>query len=208
LLAGSQNADDIQVIRAEEGVMGQSVAATLACATLFTVLVGFRLANAQSSSSKPEVDATASIDEHHFVVQAALSNMAEVQLGHLATEKGQRTEVKKFAQTMIQEHLQSQKELAEAAYGAGIKWPTQLNDSNRQLRQRLSSVSNDQFDQAYMKAVVDAHRDAEGMLDARSAETSEADTLAAKVNTWAAKTLPAVRAHLQQAERISSELGK
>jgi len=112
---------------------------------------------------------------------------------------------------MIDDHLKTQKELADAAYGAGIKWPTQLDVRHRQLRQRLSTVKTDQFDREYMKAMVDGHRDVEKMLAARVSESgseSTGATLAAKVDEWAARTLPAVRVHLKEAEQVYGELDK
>jgi putative membrane protein len=112
--------------------------------------------------------------------------------------------VKAFAQRMIDDHVKVQKELADAAAGAGIQWPTQLDEAHRQLQKRLSTLSNEKFDHEYMKAMVDGHRDLEKMLAA--APKSEDSPLAAKVNQWAAKTLPGVRAHLKEAEQLYGEL--
>jgi len=150
------------------------------------------------------------MDTHLFVVQAALSNMAEIQLGHVATMKAQRADIKKFAQVLIEDHVNTQKGLAEAAYGAGIKWPTQINDQQRQLKQRLSMVKNDQFDREYLRAIVNEHRDIERMLAEQMNENARATdpALAVKVNQWAVTTLPAVRARLKLAEQMYAELDR
>jgi putative membrane protein len=175
--------------------MRRSWSATLAWAGIFSVAVGLVIASAQTG-------------EHDFVSHAAMSNMAEIQLGHMAAQKAQRAEVKKFAQTMIDDHLKAQQQLADAAYGAGIRWPTKLDESHRKIQQRLSKLSNEQFDREYMKAIVDWHRDVEKMLAARGAAQSGESPLAAKVNQWAATTLPEVRAHLKEAEQVYGELAK
>jgi putative membrane protein len=136
--------------------------------------------------------------------------MAEIQLGHLAVKKAQQPDVKKFAQMMVDDHLKIQKKLADAAAGESIKWPTQLDDMHRQLQQRLSTLSGDQFDREYMKAMVDGHREVEKMLAARAGEggSDGAGTpLASKLNKWAADTLPSVRDHLKQAEQVNAGLG-
>ncbi len=140
-----------------------------------------------------------------------MSNMAEIQLGHMATKKAQHPDVKRFAQTMIDDHVKAQQQLADAAYGAGIRWPTKLDETHRQIQQRLSKLSDEQFDREYMKAMVDGHRDVEKMLAARvSKGEAQPDqvSLSAKVNQWAAKTLPDVRAHLKEAEQVYGELAK
>lgn len=181
--------------------MRRSWSAILSWAGIFVVTVGFTIANAQSG-------------EHDFVAQAAMSNMAEIQLGHLAAKKAQDPEVKKFAQATIEEHVKAQQQLADAAYGAGIKWPTKLDDKNRQIQDRLSKLSNEQFDREYMKATLDRHRDAEMMLEVRlptrQAAAAKPDelSLAAKVDQWVSKTLPDVRAHLKEAEQVYGGLAK
>ena len=211
----------------------------LACAGLVSVTVGVSTPRAQSSAARPggqpapaaatrddaaTPDVASPVDQQ-FVVQAALANMAEVQLGHLATEKAKRSDIKKFAQAMIDDHLKAQQELADAAQGAGIKWPKQLDEGHQRLRQHLSSVTKDEFDHEYVKAVVDAHRDVESLLNARvkegggpgadgkrtrssAATQSDDSAVSVKVNEWAAKTLPSVRAQLKEAEQVFGELDK
>jgi putative membrane protein len=205
--------------------MKSSSSATLSWAGIFSVVVGLGIISAQGSPSKrtpqPATSSTSSTDAHDFVLQAAMSNMAEIQLGHMATKKAQDAGVKKFAQTMVDDHLKAQQQLADAAYGAGIKWPTQLDERHRQIQQRLSKLTTEQFDRDYMKAMVDGHRDMEKMLAARGdnggegvpapssgAEKTDAPSLAAKVNQWAVRTLPDVRVHLEQAEQVYGALAK
>jgi putative membrane protein len=159
--------------------------------------VGIGVAGAQSAA-QPAGD----LD---FVSRAAMSNMAAIQLGHLATKKAQSAAVKEFAQTTIEDHLKAQKQLADAASGAGVKWPTKLDDNYRQIEQRLSKLSNTQFDREYVQAMIDRDRDVEKMLASRTSGGS-GDSLAAKVNQWAADTLPEVRAHLKEAEQVLGQL--
>lgn len=158
---------------------------------------------------------TAQGGDSSFVTQAALANMAEIQLGHLAVKKAQSADVKKFGQMMIEDHVKAQQELADAASGAGIQWPKQLDDKHRQIHQRLSSLNGDRFDRDYMKTMVDGHRDVEAMLAARADASPRAgggeksdQALTANVTKWAAKTLPAVRAHLKEAEQVQGSLDK
>ena len=179
-----------------------SATGRLVSAWLLAAAVGIGTSSAQGTDTS-------------FAAQAALANMAEIQFGHLAVKKAQSADVKKFAQMMIDDHVKAQKELADAASGAGVQWPKQLDDKHKQIHQRLSSLNGDRFDREYMKAMVDGHRDVEAVLagraDSSNARPSNAkgdETLAANVNKWAAKTLPTVRAHLKDAEQVSGELEK
>jgi len=181
--------------------MRRSWSATLACAGILTMAFGIGIASAQSAA-QPAGD-------HDFVSRAAMSNMAAIQLGHMATKKAQRADVKEFAQATIEDHLKAQKQLADAASGAGIQWPNKLDDRYRQIEQRLSKLSNAQFDREYMKAMVDRDRDVEKMLASRAGNGGgAADSLGARVNQWAAATLPEVRAHLKEAEQVLGQLGQ
>jgi putative membrane protein len=184
--------------------MARTVAAALTCAGLFFVAIGLGIASAQGAPA----------DEHRWVPQAAMANMAEIQFGHLAVKKAQDPRVKKFGQMMVDEHVKAQKALADAASGVGIQWPKQLDASHKQTHERLSRLSNEQFDREYMKTMIDGHRGVEKMLAARAgedggkAQKSDDSALAAQVNQWAVKTLPTVRTHLREAEQMYGELGK
>lgn len=177
--------------------MRRSWSAILSWTGIFSVAVGLAIASAQSG-------------EHDFVAHAAMSNMAEIQLGQMAVKKAQNPDVKKFAQTTIDDHVKSQQQLADAGYGAGIQWPTKLDDRHRQIQQRLSKVSDEQFDREYMKATVDWHRDVEKMLEAHMPGAAKPDeaSLVAKVSQWVSRTLPDVRAHLKEAEQVYGGLAK
>jgi predicted outer membrane protein len=180
-----------------------SATGRLVGAWLLAVGIGVGAVNAQGSDSS-------------FVSQAALANMAEIQLGHLAVKKAENADVKKFAQMMIEDHVKAQQDLADAASGAGIQWPKQLDDKHKQIHQRLSSLSADRFDREYMKTMIDGHRTVEAMLAARvdvggarpSAGSKTEEALTANVNKWATKTLPSVRAHLREAEQVTGALDK
>src|SRR6185503_21183275 len=134
--------------------------------------------------------------------RAALLNMAAIQIGHMVTKQAQRADVKEFAQATIEDHLKAQKQLADAASGAGVRWPTKLDDRYRQIEQRLSKLSNNQFDREYMKAMIDRDRDVEKMLAARAGNSGGADSLGGRGNLWTDATLPEVRAHLKEAEQV------
>jgi predicted outer membrane protein len=190
--------------------MRPSSSATLCWAGILSVAVGLGIGSAQAQPA----------GDQDFVARAAMSNMVAIQLGHLATKKAQNGDVKQFAQTTIDDHLKAQQQLADAAHGAGVRWPKKLDESYQLIQQRLSKLSNDQFDREFMKVMIDRDRDIEQMLAARVSKgsgedsarkkaagaTSDEPTLAAKVNQWATSTLSEVRAHLKAAEQVLGRL--
>jgi len=214
--------------------MSRSWSTTLSSAGVITLTLGFVVAtahvsaaprNSQQPPARPPATeqqaAQPAATDLDFVSRVALSNMAAIQLGHLATKKAQRADVQKFAQTTIDGYLKAQQQLADGAHGAGVRWPTKLDDKYRDIQQRLSKLDKQRFDREYMKAMIDWHHDLETMLAARVKNGGDGDRrparapadaksdqvpLATKVDQWAARTLPDVRSHLQQAEQVLGAL--
>ena len=97
-----------------------------------------------------------------FVRDLTVANMAEVELGKMAAEKGMNAEVKQFGQSMVADHTKAHDSLAAIATRHNITVPTALDDDHRELRDRLAKLQGAEFDREYMDAMVDGHQ---GVLD-------------------------------------------
>src|ERR1700743_284049 len=93
-----------------------------------------------------------------FMNKAAQGGMAEVELGQLATEKGQSDDVKKFGQHMVDDHSKGNDQLKALAGQKGVTLPSDLSAKDKALKDRLSKLSGTQFDHAYMTAMVNDHK--------------------------------------------------
>jgi putative membrane protein len=133
-----------------------------------------------------------------FVVKTAQANMAEVELGKVATEKAMRDEVKKFGQMMVDDHTKAGDELKTIATEKNITWPTETDRDHKALETKLSKLSGADFDRAYMQAMVDGHKKV--AADVRKESTSGKDP---DVKAWATKALPTIEMHLKQAEALN-----
>jgi putative membrane protein len=212
------------------GALAATFAAPVAAQTTPTGQTSTDTRPPQSTSTYPSSDAT---DLHKFVQTAAVSNMAEVNLGKLALERAQDPEVKEFAQMMIDEHTKAQQDLKQAASAGGVDFPTVLDEKHQQVSDKLSGLNGSEFDREYMKVMVDEHQDAEDLLKDRAgnaasatstnpSSTSDTGTTGttgttgsmsgggaeAQVASWAAATLPKVRTHLERAKSIADRIGK
>jgi len=95
-----------------------------------------------------------------FIRFAALSSLAEVELGRLAQMQAMSPEVKQFAAQMITDHTQATQMLTQSTRGSGAPLPTQLDDKHKNAMQKLQQMSGAEFDRAYMQMMVDDHREA------------------------------------------------
>jgi len=133
--------------------------------------------------------------DQSFATSAAQGGMAEVKLGHLASEKGQSSKVKNFGEQMVTDHSKANAELTSIVQKKGITVPTDLSSKDQALMTRLSSLSGDAFDKAYMSAMVNDHEKdiAEFQKEADSGRDPD-------LKSFAGKTLPTLQEHLRMAK--------
>jgi putative membrane protein len=133
-----------------------------------------------------------------FVREAAQGGLAEVELGKLATEKASNDEVKKFGQHMVDDHTKAGDELKEVASSKGIQIAQQLSAKDKLTKERLSKLSGEQFDKAYMADMVKDHTQ-----DVADFERESRSGVNPDVKDFSAKTLPTLKDHLRQAKEIA-----
>ncbi len=155
---------------------------------------------AQNSASPSDMNNSASnlsASDKKFVRDAAQGGMAEVELGKLAAEKGSSDEVKKFGQRMVDDHSKANDQLKQIAGSQGIELPQNLNSKDKALKDRLSKLSGASFDKVYMTSMVRDHKT--DIADFTKESNSGKDEA---VKQFATTTLPTLKDHLQEAERI------
>jgi putative membrane protein len=173
-----------------------------------------------------------------FVKDVSAANMAEVELGRMAADHGVSPEVKKFGQMMVDEHTTAGDKLAAVASQHSIAMAPELDDTHRDLRDKLAKLHGADFDREYIDAMVDGHNDVLDKLGSRVDKKSleeyktkiadkvtgekvkeEVDATAivpeksdnavtSSINEWAAASYPVVQAHLEAAKTIQKNLKK
>jgi putative membrane protein len=176
---------------------------------------------------------TARQDARDFILHVAIVNMAEIDLGKLAADRGTADEVKKFAQMMIDDHTKSGDKLKALASDLKIEVPGQLDDKHTDQRDKLAKRPGADFDREYASAMVDGHKDLIDQLEPRidkktldqwKVEMNGRTTVAGgtvailpdrsdnpttmRINQFAADIYPTVHAHLEAAKALDSALKK
>jgi predicted outer membrane protein len=175
----------------------------------------------------------ASQDARDFIHHVAIVNMAEIDLGKLAADRGSADEVRKFAQMMIADHTASGDKLKTLAADLKIDAPGQLDDKQMDERDKLAKRSGADFDRGYASAMVDGHKDLIDQLEPRidkktldrwKVEMNGKTTVAGgtvpilpdqsdnpatmRINQFATEIYPTVHAHLEAAKALESSLKK
>lgn len=115
-----------------------------------------------------EPGAAANSDAQGFINDLTIANLAEVQLGKMASEKGSNPDVKSFGQMMVKEHTQANNELKQVASQLKVQPPAQVDQKHKDLSDKLSKLSGAEFDREYINAMVMGHEEVLGKLRARA----------------------------------------
>jgi len=155
--------------------------------------------SASSASGSSQLSAA----DQTFVKKAAQGGMAEVELGKLATQKASSEDVKKFGQRMVDDHTKANDQLKQIAGNKGVTLPTDLDSKDQALKDRLSKLDGEKFDQAYMKNMVRDHT--KDVSEFRKESTSGKDS---DLKSFASQTLPTLEDHLKEAKNIAPKQDK
>lgn len=136
----------------------------------------------------------------HRVQMLASGGLMEVEAGKLAVEKGTSAEVKAYGQKMIDDHTKNNEELKALATAKGLEIPAAPLQEEQAALDRLSKLSGEAFDKAYMADMVDSHAKMERLLTETSTDATDAD-----VREFAKKTLVPVKEHEQHAKQLNDD---
>ena len=134
----------------------------------------------------------------NFYIEVAQVNLAEIELGLLAKEKGTTPAIRMFAQHMIQDHTDANVRLAMAARRNGIALPMQPNAEQQSTHMRLQGLSGADFDDAYLDAQVAGYGSMVALLEAQADVAVDAST-----RNYIAGALPIVKQHETMAKRMT-----
>ncbi len=150
-----------------------------------------------TSSTAPEAAADLSTRDKSFVQKAAQGGVAEVQMAQLAQQKAGSDDVKKFAQTMIDDHTPNNEQLAKLASSKGLEPPTEPDAMQQKSMTHLQGLSGAKFDKAYIKGQVKAHTAMLKLFKAEAKSSKDTD-----LKGFADQTVPTIEHHLSMAQDL------
>lgn len=139
--------------------------------------------------------------DRDFARNAAFANIAEIELGELALQRGEHDSVLAFARMMIADHNVSRRQLDSIADRLNIDLPDDMDPAHETMRITLAGLNNAAFDSAYMHNQVLDHQ------ASRTLHQSEIDMGNNKdLVDFARRKLPGIVSHLERATRIRDSL--
>lgn len=137
-------------------------------------------------------------DDRRFMQKAAESGMFEVQVAQLAATKATDPQVKSFASMLMDHHTKANNELVQLANAKKVELPAAPPRGMRSDIEKLGRKSGAEFDKDFVRQVgIQAHE-----KDIKLFEKAGRDLKDPDLKAFVGKTLPALREHLAQAEKL------
>jgi len=130
-----------------------------------------------------------------------IANETEIQTSRMALAQSQNESVKTFAREMIDDHLAAEQKVNSLAADSDVSVPTKLDEQHQKLVDSLRGKSGPEFDRAYAKLQVDAHKET---IDADQDEANNGNN--PQVKALAGELLSKLQHHLTMAQSLRNEL--
>lgn len=160
---------------------------------LFASIIGVIVLSAASASAHTSTKT--------FVHDASIANEFEIESSQLALDKSQNSDIKAFAQRMVDDHTKTGDKLKEALKSSGDKeQPAEsLDDTHRQLLDKLKAASGADFDRQYIAIQTQAHKEAVHLFSDYAKSGKDA-----ALKKFASDTLPTLKDHLKHVKELKA----
>ncbi len=139
--------------------------------------------------------------DEDFVKDAATGGMMEVELGKYAEQAALSKRVKDFGSMMVKDHTKANEKLKSLAGSKDVNIPGTMDDSQNNMVNDLKKKTGADFDQEYMKMMVDDHQKDIDEFKKQAENGSDPD-----LKEFAANTLPVLLTHLDSAKSVRNSL--
>ncbi|HEV7517175.1 MAG TPA: DUF4142 domain-containing protein [Thermoanaerobaculia bacterium] len=142
-----------------------------------------------------------SAGDKKFMMNAAQGGMEEVEMGKLAAANATNADVKAFGQKMVDDHSKANDQLKQLAQTKGVTLPADMTKAQHGDMDKLSKMTGDAFDHAYVKMMVKDHKKDVAEFAKESKSAKDAD-----LKSWAGTTLPTLEDHLKMIQDLSGKM--
>lgn len=133
-----------------------------------------------------------------FLKKAVQGNYAEIKMGQLAQQNGQRDDVKKYGQMLSDDHSAANQKAIEAAKSVGVAPPDAPNAKQKADYDNMAKMTGAKFDQEFARHMVADHQKDIAEYK-RAAKQSDA------AGEYAKEQIPVLQKHLDAAKSLNSK---
>jgi putative membrane protein len=145
----------------------------------------------------------AAVSDTGYIRQAIRGNSLEVALGRVAESRAENSEVKSFAERMVEDHNTMNREWTDLARRNRMTVAVvDFGPNGKQTIDRLEDLDGTEFDQAYMSEMLRQHEE-----DLAAFERMASSASSSNVKQLAQNGVPTIREHLSLARQVGSRVG-
>lgn len=157
-----------------------------------------------SATSQTAAGEKLSSGDEKALKDMAQANINEVAAAKIALSKAQSSDVKAFAQKMVDDHGNALTKVMAVAEKKGVTLPTEPDAQHKAMADKLEKASGDDFDKMYMEnAGTKDHKMVLSKLQSDAKNIKDPD-----VKALADEHTPVVEQHLKSAEQMKMDSDK
>jgi len=155
-----------------------------------------------TSSADRNDNGKLSRSDANFVKEATQGGLMEVKLGQTAKDHGQSADVKNYGEMLVKDHTKANDKLSQLAGQKGVNLAKEIEPKHTDMIKEMEGKQGADFDRAFIEHAVKDHRKDISKFESASRSLNDSE-----LKAFATETLPTLRHHLNEAERIAKSLG-
>jgi len=155
-----------------------------------------------SSSTGQNANSKLSHADTSFIKEAAEGGIMETKVGQLAKDHASNQDVKNYGEMLVKDHSKANERLTQIASAKGVNLAKEMEPKTEKMVKDLENKSGADFDRAFIQDAIKDHR-----KDIAKFERASRDLSDSELKSFATETLPTLRNHLAEAERIAKSMG-
>src|SRR5438105_1803436 len=183
----------------EKAVSGQATVNTDRAATSSTDRSGDRT---YTTSADRNQYGKLSRGDANFIKETSQGGLMEVRLGQTAKDHASNGDVKNYGNMLVKDHTKANEKLSQLAGQKGVNLAKEVEPKHTDMIKDFEKKSGADFDRSFIEYAVKDHR-----KDIAKFEKASRDLNDSELKAFATETLPTLRNHLAEAERIAKSLG-
>jgi putative membrane protein len=138
-----------------------------------------------------------------FCIDAGTALLAEIAFARTADSGAKNVSVKALAHLLVEDMIRLNNELKAYAAKHNVVLPTVTDTATDALNAHLATLKGKNFDQTFLKQVIDDHTAMIKLFNAEAQVVSDKD-----LKKWVADTTPVLQSHLDKATALQTKIGK
>jgi putative membrane protein len=170
-------------------------------AILLTLTFGCERSSQNVRAAKEDASTSLSEADRKFITEAEEDNIKDRTLARVVIEKSTNSDVKDYAQMLVDDHTKALRNLVDLMENAGMKQPSGLTEAKNEADTRLRGLSGAALDREYINLMVQDHEKAVAKF-----QKEETSAKSQSVRDYAKQVLPVLEKHLKKARELQSQL--